>query len=100
MAKDLPALVKCTEGEGGVVKVASAELHRGWWDVHSAHFPHIAAAALKLLSFHVSSCATERNWSVWGRLCTKTTNRRLLERAAKLVTIMISRAGTAAASDS
>jgi hypothetical protein len=99
MAKDLPALVKRTEGEGGVVKVASAELRRGWWDVHSAQFPHIAAAALKLLSFHVTSCATERNWSVWGRLCTKTTNRRLLERAAKLVTIMTSRAGSAAAAD-
>jgi len=34
---------------------------------------------------------------VWGRLCTKTTNRRLLERVAKLVTIMTSSTGAAAA---
>jgi hypothetical protein len=99
MAKDLPTLVQRTDGADGVVKVASAEMRRGWWDVHSAHFPHISAVAIKLLSFHVTSCATERNWSIWGRLCTKTTNRRLLERAAKLVTIMASRTGSAAAAD-
>jgi hypothetical protein len=51
----------------------------------------------KLLSFHVTSCATERNWSVWGRLCAETTNRRVLERAAKLATIMTSSTGTPAA---
>lgn len=97
MAVDLPFLTARTEEEDGVVKVSDAELRRGWWDVNSAHFPHIAAAAIKLLSFHVTSCATERNWSVWGRLCTKTTNRRVLERAAKLVTIMTSSTGTPAA---
>eukprot|EP00611_Tribonema_gayanum_P029132 TRINITY_DN769_c1_g1_i1.p1 TRINITY_DN769_c1_g1~~TRINITY_DN769_c1_g1_i1.p1 ORF type:complete len:243 (-),score=59.41 TRINITY_DN769_c1_g1_i1:123-851(-) len=62
-------------------KVASAEMRRGWWDVHSEHFPHIAAASLRPLSFHVTSCAIERNWSVWGRLCTRTPNRPLLGRA-------------------
>lgn len=96
MATDLPDLTQRTEGENGIAMVAAAELRRGWWDVNSTHFPHIAAAAIKLLSFHVTSCATERNWSVWGRLCTKTTNRRVLERAEKLVTIMTSSAGAAA----
>jgi hypothetical protein len=90
MAADLPLLTLRTEGEDGVVTIAAAELRRGWWDLYSAHFPLIAAAAIKLLSFHVTSCATERNWSAWGRLCTKSTNRRLLERAAKLITIMTS----------
>jgi hAT family C-terminal dimerisation region len=99
MAKHLPTLVRQTPAgeEGGAVSVASAELRRGWWDVHSAFFPNIATAAIKLLSFHVTSCATERNWSVWGRLCTKTTNRRVLERAAKLITVMTSSTGAAAA---
>jgi hypothetical protein len=69
---------------------------QGFWDVHSEHFPHIAGAAIKLLSLHVTSCATERNWSVWGRLCTRTTSRRLLERAEKLVTITASRPDRAA----
>lgn len=98
MAKDLPTLVHQTPAaeEGGAPFVASAEMRRGWWDVHSVQFPLIATAAIKLLSFHVTSCATERNWSVWGRLCTKTTNRRLLERAAKLVTIMTSSTGPSA----
>jgi hypothetical protein len=99
MAKDLPTLVQRSEGEGGSVYVATAEMRRGWWDVHSTHFPLIADAAIRLLSFHVTSCATERNWSVWGRLCTKTTNRRLLERAAKLVTIMTSGESAAVQAD-
>lgn len=85
--------------KGGSVNVATAEMRRGWWDVHSTHFPLIADAAIRLLSFHVTSCATERNWSVWGRLCTKTTNRRLLERAAKLVTIMTSGESAAVQAD-
>ena len=97
MATDLPSLAARTEGKDGVVLVAAADLRRGWWDANSALFPHIAAAAIKLLSFHVTSCATERNWSVWGRLCTKTTNRRVLERAATLITIMTSSTGAAAA---
>jgi hypothetical protein len=74
-------------------------MRRGWWDLHSTHFPLIASAAIKLLSFHATSCASERNWSVWGRLCTKTTNRRVLERAEKLVTIMTSGTGAAPAAD-
>jgi hypothetical protein len=96
MAEDLPALTERRQVEGGGALVASAVMRRGFWDVHSEHFPHIAGAAIKLLSFHVTSCATERNWSVWGRLCTRTTNRRLLERAEKLVTIMASRPDRAA----
>jgi hypothetical protein len=97
MAADLPVLTQRREVDGKVM-VASAEMRRGFWDVHSAHFPHISAAAVKLLSFHITSCASERNWSVWGRLCTKTTNRRVLERAEKLVAIMVG-SDAAAASD-
>jgi hypothetical protein len=74
-------------------------LRRGSWDVHSKHFPLIAAAAIRLLSFNTTSCASERNWSVWGRLCTKTTNRRVLERAKKLVTIMTSSPDNAASAE-
>jgi hypothetical protein len=99
MAADLPELTKRTQKDGGGVVVAPAEMRRGWWDLHSTHFPLIASAAIKLLSFHATSCASERNWSVWGRLCTKTTNRRVLERAEKLVTIMTSGTGAAPAAD-
>jgi hypothetical protein len=94
MAHDLPELTARRQAEGGEeVFVASAVMRSSWWDLNSEHFPHIARAALRLLSFHVTSCATERNWSVWGRLCTKTSNRRLLGRAEKLVAIMSSKTG-------
>jgi hypothetical protein len=99
MAADLATLTERRQGDDGpAIFVASSEMRRGFWDVHSEHFPLISKCAIKLLSFHVTSCATERNWSVWGRLCTKTTNRRLLERAEKLVAIMAHK-NTAAAVD-
>ena len=31
-------------------------------------YPDIARSAVRLLSLHATSCAPERNWSVWGRL--------------------------------
>ncbi|KAJ9511827.1 hypothetical protein QJQ45_004382 [Haematococcus lacustris] len=40
-----------------------------WWQIYAKpHFPALATAALRLLSVHVSTCASERNWSAWGRL--------------------------------
>jgi len=47
-------------------------------------FPMMAAAAGRLLSAHVTSCATERNWSQFGSIFTKTKNRLALKRAHKI----------------
>jgi len=49
--------------------------------------PLLAAAAGRLLSAHVTSCATERNWSLFGNIFTKTKNRLALEKAKKLAYI-------------
>jgi len=47
----------------------------------SADFPHMAEAAGRLLSAHVTSCASERNWSLFGNIFQKTRNRLALQRA-------------------
>jgi hypothetical protein len=40
---------------------------------------------MRLLMFHATTCAAERNWSVWGNIFTKARNRLAIERAEKLV---------------
>ena len=47
----------------------------------------MSAVAARLLSAHVTSCATERNWSLFGNIFSKTKNRLALERAKKLAFI-------------
>jgi len=50
-------------------------------------FPLIAKQAVVLLSAHATSCASERNWSLWGNIYVKARNRLSLDRAEKLVFI-------------
>lgn len=87
MARFLPALTTRREVEGKVV-LASNSKRQNWWALRGAlSFPHLSKVAVKLLSFHVTSCATERNWSLWGNIYVKGRNRLALERAEKLVMI-------------
>ncbi|KAJ9511095.1 hypothetical protein QJQ45_013148 [Haematococcus lacustris] len=48
---------------------------RYFWLKAASNFPLLAAAACKLLAVHVTSAASERNWSAWGRLYTAARNR-------------------------
>ena len=54
-----------------------------WCKQHG--FPVLASVALRLLSMHPTSCASERNWSVLGQLYSKARSNLALERARKLV---------------
>ncbi|DBA73972.1 TPA: hypothetical protein ACH3X1_010801 [Trebouxia sp. C0004] len=45
----------------------------------------LAGLVLRLLSLHTTSCAPERNWSLWGQLYCKNRSRLGLLRAEKLV---------------
>jgi len=64
------------------VVLAGASARRNFWMAHmSAEFPHMAEAAGRLLSAHVTSCASERNWCLFGNIFQKTRNRLALQRA-------------------
>lgn len=77
-----------TTDEGGKVTLAPITHRRSWWSrAADKGFPLLARVAIKLLSCHITSCATERNWSLWGNVYVKARNRLQLERAKKLIGI-------------
>jgi len=81
------ALTEREQQQNGRVQLQSAEHRRLFWGHHmSPSFPHMSQAAVRLLSAHVTSAASERNWSVMGNF-TKTRNKLALERAKKLAYI-------------
>jgi hAT family C-terminal dimerisation region len=57
-----------------------------WKRYCKQQYPELSAVALKLLSVHGTSAATERNWALWGRLYTASRNQLGMERAKKLIT--------------
>jgi hypothetical protein len=80
------AMVKREKLADGRVQLAPIEHRRSFWLMHIApSFPILASAAERLLSAHVTTGASERVWSVAGRVFTKSRNRLGLERARKLM---------------
>ena len=70
------------------VKMAAMTFRRKFWIKKLAGtYPALAFVANRLLRMHASTCASERNWSLWGNLFTKARNRLGLERAEKLIYI-------------
>jgi hypothetical protein len=49
-------------------------------------YPALSQVALRLMSIHPTSAATERNWSLWGRVYTASRSQLGLERAKALTT--------------
>jgi hypothetical protein len=73
--------------EDGRVVLQPAQ-RRQLWQLHLyIKFPHLEAAAGRLLSAHTTSCATERNRSLFGNIFSKMKNRLALERAKMLAYI-------------
>jgi hypothetical protein len=83
----LPHLTKRQDSDGGKMMAPAAERVSYWEVIGREFFPLVSKAAARLLSLHVTSCAAERNWSVWGRLYSKLRARLSLQVAEKLVFI-------------
>jgi hypothetical protein len=67
--------------------VASLQMRKGLWKKYaSQQYPALAKVVVRLLCLHATSAATERNWSLWGRVYTSARNALGLERAKKLIT--------------
>jgi len=94
------ALAERNEQEDGTVQLQPAEYRRLFWQMHmSSKFPLISAVAGRLLSAHVTSCAPERNWSMFGNIFSKTKNRLALERAKKIAYIRGNSSGSLGADE-
>lgn len=88
MCDALPTLTRRTPLAKGRVQIADTGMRRGWWQtIGCEHFPHLSRMAVRLLSFHVTACATERNWSLWGNVYPKCRSNLAIERGGKLVFI-------------
>jgi hypothetical protein len=71
-----------------VISTASASRRALVWESYGApRFPLLAKVAKRTLAMHATSCASERNWSLWGSVYTKARNQLAIERAAKLIYI-------------
>ncbi|KAJ9511091.1 hypothetical protein QJQ45_013156 [Haematococcus lacustris] len=70
VANDIMSMSEPGQRNGRAVTIIAAASQRlTWWQIYAKpQFPALATAALRLLSVHVSTCASERNWSAWGRL--------------------------------
>jgi hypothetical protein len=64
-----------------------APVHRRnlWTSALASIFPELSVVAVKLMSMHVTSCASERNLSKFGRLYDKLRGRLRIEAADKMV---------------
>jgi hypothetical protein len=68
-------------------EVAPVTMRKGVWKRYGVQmYPKLAKVALRLLSAHPTSCASERNWSLWGRVNTAARNALGKKRAKKLIT--------------
>jgi hypothetical protein len=61
-----------------------------WLKHGAALFPELCAVVQRLLTCHATSCATERNWSLWGRVYCASRNALAMEKAKKLIAICTS----------
>jgi hypothetical protein len=68
-------------------KMPSIESSQGVWTKFGGTWPELQATVLRLMACHATAYATERDWSLWGRVYTSSRNRLGAERAKKLITI-------------
>ncbi|EFJ41638.1 hypothetical protein VOLCADRAFT_98396 [Volvox carteri f. nagariensis] len=70
------------------VQIAGIEARLMFWSQHmSVQYPALANVADRVLRMHTTTCAAERNWSLWGNIFSKARNRLAQERAEKLIYI-------------
>ena len=50
--------------------VAALRARKGLWKEAADAIPALSGIATRLLCVHPTSCATERNWELWGRVYT------------------------------
>ena len=93
-------LAERDEQEDGSVQLKPAEYCRKFWQGHmSRKFPLMSAVAARLLSAHVTSCATEHNWSLFGNVSSKIKNCLALEQAKEIAFIRNNSEGSTGADE-
>ena len=75
-AATAPMLVKSSSSSKKRQRQArpSLEVRQNVWVQFGEDLPDLRDVVLRLMSCHATSCATERNWSLWGRVFTVARN--------------------------
>lgn len=68
-------------------EMPSMDARKKIWAAFGGSMPELRDVVLRLMSCHATACATERNWSLWGRVYSSSRNALGAERAKKLITI-------------
>jgi hypothetical protein len=67
-------------------EVAGVRCRKGVWKRYGRQtYPALFDAPIRLLCVHGTSCATERNWALWGRVYASSRNALGMEWAKKLI---------------
>jgi hypothetical protein len=87
-AKAAAALASKRSNKRTFAEKPSLSLRLEIWSRYSTkEFASLSKFVQRLLACHATSCATERNWSLWRRVCTASRNALGMERAEKLITL-------------
>jgi hypothetical protein len=68
-------------------EVLTAAVRIRMWQKFGDSMPELQAVAVRLLSVHATSAATERNWSLWGRMYCAARSSLGMQRAKALIAI-------------
>lgn len=99
LAADMKYLATWRKQQDGKTLVSPIGMRRGWWSQTAAsEFPIIGRAAVRLLSAHATTGASERNWSAWGNFYSADRNPTKVETAEKVIYVKANHQGGAAPS--
>lgn len=71
-----------------LVEMVSMQTRINIWEKYGKEpYPDLVNAVIRLLSCHATTCAVERNWSLWGRVYSAARNALGMERSKKMIAI-------------
>ena len=68
------------------LSVAPLSMRKTVWEATMERFPNLSEVALRVLSIHPTSCASERKWELWGRVYMSSRTALGKQRAQKMIT--------------
>jgi hypothetical protein len=72
--------------------VATLSMRKAVWETAKTQYPTLNKVALCVSSIHPTSCASERNWKLWGRVNAAIRTALGKNRAQKIITFCLNRA--------
>jgi hypothetical protein len=85
-ARGAAAAASSSKKRKAPVEMPPMSMRANVW-VKSGKFPALTEVVKRLMACHATTCAAERNWSLWGRIYTSARNALGMERAKKMISI-------------